>query len=431
MEEDFGAALRRRRMAAGLSIKQMSDRVHFSKGYLSKIENGLKRPTEAVARQCDSVLGANGTLAALADPHEPGEPAPGEVPGTDEIADEVWVMALDKIGEVRFLPVDRRHVLAGGAAAILGFALARGARPAAVDERVLPGLRTAFDQVRSLGMVSSPVVVLPMVIAQVHALRSLVPDSRGALRAELLVLASRVAEYAGWMCQEAGDERRAEWWTDCAVNLAGAGQDAGFASYALVRHAELAMYRHDASTTIELARQAQAHPAAGPRILGLAARCEAQGHALAGNAEDYQRALDRALALLVAAEPADSGRPVLGSSSVADQVSLAAGGSLCDLGRPAQAAEVLDREVPKIAAAARRARARFGARRVLAHAANGEVEHACELLRPVLEDATHVDSATIRVELRQVARTLSRWHGHPPVRQLYPDLTAVLRAPAR
>lgn len=430
MAEDFGAALRRRRLAAGLSIKQLADQVHFSKGYLSKIENGLKRPTEAIARQCDSVLGAAGALAVLAGSPGPGEPAPGGVAVTGDVDDEVWVMALDKIGEVRFMPMDRRHVLAGGAAAILGFALARGTRPAAVDERILPGLRAAFDQVRSLGMVSSPVVVLPMVIAQVHALRSLVPDCRGALRAELLVLASRVAEYAGWMSQEAGDERRAAWWTDCAVNLAGAGQDVGFASYALVRHAELAMYRHDAWTTIELARQAQAHPAAGQRILGLAARCEAQGHALAGAVDDYQRALDRALTLLLAAEPVD-GRPVLGSSSVADQVSLAAGGSLCDLGRPAQAAEVLDREVPKIAATARRARARFGARRVLAHAANGDVDHACELLRPVLEDAAHVDSATIRVELRQVARTLARWHGHPPVRQLYPDLTAALRSPAR
>jgi transcriptional regulator with XRE-family HTH domain len=426
MAGDFGTTLRRLRLAQGLSMGQLAERVHFSKGYLSKIENGLKPPTLAVARLCDAALDADGALTALAEPRD----VAGSV--GSPVDDDVWIMALDRVGEIQFLPLDRRHMLVGGAAAILGLALTRSSRPAAVDKRILPGLRAAFDQVRTVGMVASPVVVLPMLIAQVHALRSVVPDSTDGLRTELQVLASRVAEYTGWMCQEAGDESRASWWTDFAVAMASAGHDVGLFSYALVRHAEMAMYRHDACTTIELARRAQAHLGAGPRILGLAARCEAQGHALAGNAEDYQRALDRALELLIVAEPvADSGRPVLGSSSVPDEVALAAGWSLCDLGRPAQAAEVLDREVPKIAATARRARARFGARRVLAHAANGDVDHACELLRPVLEDAAHVDSATIRVELRQVARTLARWHGHPPVRQLYPDLTAALRSPAR
>ncbi|NBH03695.1 helix-turn-helix transcriptional regulator, partial [Amycolatopsis sp. SID8362] len=37
----FGAELRRLRHAAGLSLTELADRVHYSKGYLSKVETGL------------------------------------------------------------------------------------------------------------------------------------------------------------------------------------------------------------------------------------------------------------------------------------------------------------------------------------------------------------------------------------------------------
>jgi hypothetical protein len=41
-----------------------------------------------------------------------------------------------------------------------------------------------------------------------------------------------------------------------------------------------------------------------------------------------------------------------------------------------------------------------------------------------------VDSATVRMELRRLARALARWHNHRAVRELNPRLTAVLRTPA-
>ncbi|MFD7895023.1 helix-turn-helix domain-containing protein [Streptomyces sp. NPDC059743] len=41
----FGRELRRRRLAASLSLEQLGKLVHYSKGQLSKVERGLKRPT--------------------------------------------------------------------------------------------------------------------------------------------------------------------------------------------------------------------------------------------------------------------------------------------------------------------------------------------------------------------------------------------------
>jgi transcriptional regulator with XRE-family HTH domain len=48
----FGTELRRLRVAAGLSLGDLADVVHYSKGYLSKIESGDKPPNTALARRC-------------------------------------------------------------------------------------------------------------------------------------------------------------------------------------------------------------------------------------------------------------------------------------------------------------------------------------------------------------------------------------------
>ncbi|MGK3207297.1 helix-turn-helix domain-containing protein [Amycolatopsis sp. MEPSY49] len=428
MVESFGRNMRELRQERGLSLEKLGRKINYSKSYLSKIENGLSAPTADVAKRCDSALETGGTLAAMIMSAKPGIPECGPEAGNgyDGVTDEVWVMVMDLEGTSGFHRLPRRQVLAGFGIAV-GYALTGGARPTA-DPTTIAGLRGAFDHYRRLGTTSRPGIVLPQVVAHVHTVRSL---AGGALapevRDELLVHASRAAEYAGWMSQEAGDDRAAAWWTAKAVDFAASGGDHHLGSYALVRQAELALYRQDSLSTVELALRAQADPSAGPRILGLAARCEAQGHALAGAPDDYLRALERARAHL--SEGAPSGAPglVLGSASVVDEVALAEGWSLYDLGRPADAAEILDRELPRIAADARRARARFGARRALAHAGNGEIEHACSLAREVLADAAHVDSATVRIDLRQLSRTLARWHNHRAVRELLPELAVALR----
>lgn len=418
MNDSFGANLRRMRAESGISLAQLAEKVTYSKSYLSKIENDLKPPTADIAKRCDSVFGTGGVLSAMV--------RTSDGPAAEDDQDrELWVMVSDGEGEQGFHRLPRRQVLAGVGMA-LGFALTGGTR-AIVDEPTLAALRETFDQYRRLGTISSPTMVLGPVVAHVNTLRMLASaEQPEPVRRQLLLLASRAAEYAGWMSQEAGDEAAALWWTRRAVDYAAEGGDRHLASYALVREAELAMYRQDPLTTIELATRAQADPAAGPRILGLAARCEAQGHALVGDPDGYQQALDRATLLLSEAQPAPAA-PVIGSSSVTDEVALTRGWSLYDLGRPAEAAELLDRQIEGIAPGARRARARFGARRVLAHARNDEIDHACELTRAVLADAAPVDSATVRVDLRELSRVLGKWHNHPAARELRAELNGILR----
>ncbi|MBV9315797.1 MAG: helix-turn-helix domain-containing protein [Pseudonocardia sp.] len=60
-----GAELRRLRTERGLSLAALSRQLHYSKGYLSKIETGDKLMTPEVARAADDALGTGGALAAL------------------------------------------------------------------------------------------------------------------------------------------------------------------------------------------------------------------------------------------------------------------------------------------------------------------------------------------------------------------------------
>lgn len=61
----FGEELRRVRVEAGYTLADLSRRVHYSRGHLSKIERGTKRPTPELARMCDLVLDARGALTGL------------------------------------------------------------------------------------------------------------------------------------------------------------------------------------------------------------------------------------------------------------------------------------------------------------------------------------------------------------------------------
>lgn len=391
--ETFGARLRRCRDTAGISMSELARRVNYSKSYLSKLENDLKPPNPTVARLCDAALDAGGALIETARDHA----ADGRL--------------------------DRRQVLAAGA--VLGIALAGGPRPVP-DERVVTGLRTAFEQLRRLGSQTSPAVVLEPLVAQVRTVHGLARENPEPVRSRLLLLAARIAEYTGWMSQEAGDEQRALWWTRHAAELARAGGDLEIAGYAFVREAGLALYRQDPISTIELAQQVSRLPLAGARTLGLAARREAQGHALAGDRDACDRALDRAAELLGSSTVDTSAYPVLGSTAP-DPVGLARGWALCDLGRAGEAAAVLDRELALLPPTARRTRARFGVRRSLAHALAGDLGQACLTLPETLDHAAQVDSATVRLDLRELARNLSRRRDHRAVRELYPELNRVLR----
>jgi hypothetical protein len=407
---DFGNELRRRRGEAGLSLRDLADKVRFSRSYLSKIENGLRPPTPALARVCDSALQAQGMLAALALPREAApEPVADAVGGTLT---------------VRLTATGGALAVASDGPAPIQQTLMRWDHSPPATAALVDVLLRWFDDLRRLGQSNPPHTVIPTLALICKVLQSGAHEDRPAA----LRLGARYAEYTGWMAQEAGDETAAIWWTNEAVALSTAGGDPELGAYALVRRAELALYRGDFLATIDLARQARER-SGRRRVQAMAAQREAQGHAAAGHEEQY-RALLRTAASLAAPEPADdAGEPLLGSTNLHDPLAFVEGWCLNDLGRYDAAAAVLDAELRRIPVWAGRARARCGARLALALAASGAVERACEVLRGILPVVAMVDSATVRTDLRLVYRRLGGRRGQPGVAEVLATLADTLRQP--
>jgi transcriptional regulator with XRE-family HTH domain len=416
----FGTELRQRRQAAGLSLAELGKLVHYNKSYLSKIKNGLKVASIDLARRCDVALGADGALAALV-PHL--GTASSQLDASSDNTDDVWMLSLAKSGMNHFMPAGR-HV-APSTDIALGFDIPyKDISAAAADDTTAAIFRSIFHECVRLSEVVGTSAAMPTVIAQVHVLQNLASRVHGSARRRLLVLAGRFAEYAGWLAQECGDDRGAMWWSNLSASLGDRAGSADLAAFACARQAEVAFYQEDTVRSVTLAQQAQQDSRVLPRIRGFAALREAQAHALTGSYDRYQHALDKAAIALDADDTATLGGlplPPFGSSVPGGVM----GWCLHDLGRVREATTTLDREVAFIPNSYRHATGRYQVRRVLAYAASGEIDHACTLAHGLLDTAS-VSSAIIRRDVRDLARTLARWHTHRPVRDLYPRLTAVL-----
>lgn len=157
----FGAELRRVRLAAGLSLGELARIMHYSKGYLSKIETGRKPATVDLARRCDAALGTNGRLGELVgsaspDPAASGIAPPGDQgtvpPGDQKVDGEVWMMSLSPRGAGWFAPMNRGDGLSTGAAALLPLGVTRfGGSAATRRETTYDAFASMFELHRRFG----------------------------------------------------------------------------------------------------------------------------------------------------------------------------------------------------------------------------------------------------------------------------------------
>lgn len=203
---DFGAELRRRRIAAGLSLAGLAALAHYSRGHLSKVETGHTVASTELARQCDRVLRADGALVAMAmalSGHklESSGRASGQRPGGADASaaqhiagggdrSSAWDVPAVPAGLVHVAPVTTEQA-----------------------ESTLEVFSVFFDQLRGLGQRFYSGALLRTLIAQAETLQGLAMSAGNRERALLLELAARYALYAGWMAQEAGDDYAAIHWT--------------------------------------------------------------------------------------------------------------------------------------------------------------------------------------------------------------------------
>jgi RibD domain-containing protein len=214
------------------------------------------------------------------------------------------------------MDLTRRQLLRG--AAVMGRSAARfGHVPAVRDEllgrrtgaaawlpamadpdHVLTYLREAFGHFDTADWLFGPQLLLPTVDAHLALVQQLLSAATGPVRADLLTVGTRYAEFASWVNQDGGNMPAAGRWADLALESAHEAKDSAMVSYVLMRKSSRAAVEGDTGRTIGLAQVAQQQASHVPaRIRAVAAQQEAHGHALAGDEASCHRKLDEAMEL--------------------------------------------------------------------------------------------------------------------------------------
>jgi transcriptional regulator with XRE-family HTH domain len=367
----FGNTLRRLRLEQGMSLANLATLTNYSKGYLSKVESGVRPASDSIARVCDRALGTNGQLLAV---------LAHETPTTTTTRLPVLLPIGDTAQEDCF----------------------RGD----LDDYTAQ-FWSIFATLRQMGHTMSPEIVLPMARANIDTIGKVLQSAKASPTHALVLLAARFYEYAGWMAQEAGRDDLFHRLTAEAVRLSVEAGDHELPQFAVVRQADLALYKRDGRGIVELTGKVLRCPNVTPRTRSTAWLRQAQGHALLGDRSSCQRALESARES-DEADHAETGVRSLGTTSVRNQVEMTAGWSLVDLCRHDEAITVLHEVVSGIPAESVRSRVRFSVRLALAYASVGAREQASDLVRAALPGLRQVDSSSVRVDLQALAEVFRR-----------------------
>lgn len=327
-------------------MRELARRTSVSEGQICNLESGRRNPTSAVAAACDATFGADGRLIELAET------------------------------ERRSTPADS---------------------PVEVDS-LLAGYGRILEELKDIGRSSGPRFVDASLRSIARILTDTASHAEADRRDEIWLLASRFAEYTGWMAQETGNSAEALRWTDLAVRWGANGGEEAIAAYAPVRRASIAEHRGDTTTAIRLASQAEGHPAATPLIRAHAARREAQGHASIGDYRACQEALERSRGH---AHQDNRHGARWGPRIEKGNPRLIEASCLISLRRFEQAADLFAVELerhPELPPDSN-SRTRFTIRQATAMVGIDHLDQACHAIEALLPTIRSLDSATIRAEL--------------------------------
>ncbi|NUP33062.1 MAG: helix-turn-helix domain-containing protein [Streptomycetaceae bacterium] len=445
----FGAELRHWRVLRDLSQAQLGAKVHVSGDLVGKIEKAVRACAPELARALDEVLDTGGVLAralvrtapdadtapadadtspsrprpgppqAAADAIlSPEDPHPATAPDTLPDAGAVRVPCRTAEGRIIFVTMPRRAVLRGSAAgAVL---LATGlAEPGAGGSAFVPDVHpvTHLQNLRralvECDNVLGPLDVMPTVLDHIHLIRRLRRTSGGADRLALLQVQAEYAEFCGWLFQDAGDHRAAEYWTDRALAWSHAVENRELVAYIMVRKAQLAGDMRDPVEAVDLADAARSLAPPGSRLSVMGSVYGAHGHALNGDRTACDRAYDTALTLV--SDLREDAPRRRGSWLDSAYVLAQRAHSMSVLGDHKAAAEGFALAIGTLPPAFRRDRGVYLARAAVARVRSGEPELAAVTGSEALSLAAETRSVRIFGELAALDAELSRWHTVPVV----------------
>jgi len=442
----LGDLLRVLRTDAGLTQKQLGERVGYARVTVATAESGHRSPTKDFWARADVELAADGRLvggydqlhaarvqrdrqrvqraeadraarvaqwrsgAALPEPSSDGTPlalphdaARGNDHG-DERAAAVRQSRRQADTEREGVVQDLEHrEVAGRELGVVSPARDSAEAPRGSSELrdTLAALRRAEDEVGS-----APVLGVTLSITRLT--ETLLRAAAGPARQKLLGLAGQHSQFVAWLYKDLGRHDLAlGWYRRCGEQAREAG-DPDLVSTVLSMRSHLSWSERDARSAVALAEGALLVPGIAPVVRSQAAQQFARALAMAGEAGGIDRYLDLAedLAHQAAAEP-ERIPPWLYFHDVS-RVAVQRGVAYVEAGRGEDAARVLQAWIDRTPAEHVRDRGWNYGRLALAHAMSADAEAALEAAHRAVDISLRAPSAHTAKDLRQSARLLRR-----------------------
>lgn len=323
-------------------------------------------------------------------------------------------------GSVVWVNLDRRTLLRTGAES----------SPVVADSGALPGMfhnaraasaygstpvehlrrtrRLLIDSDNQLG----PRQVVSAVRNHIQVLQSLRGDAEGTDRRDLMELQTRYGEFLSWLYHDLGDSKAASYWLDRAMQWSQMVGNNDLTTYVMARKAQLAADTADLVDVVDLAEAAQRMARPRSRLAAMARTYEAYGHALRGEADESERAIDDVRNALDGA-PAD---PIpWGAWLNVSYVEMYRAQSLEVLGEHGQAADGFAAAIRMMPDGYYRDRGVYMARQAVSLAKAQAPERAATIGMHALTVAEDTGSGRITNELARLDKALNPWQRVPEV----------------
>ncbi|MCZ4101028.1 helix-turn-helix domain-containing protein [Streptomyces sp. H39-C1] len=452
---NWGYELRELRNLRGLSLRVLAKRAMVDHSHLGRFERAERMATREQAALLDGALGANGMLFRLWERigDERGHVANSPVHVAKSSVDLALAMpdqaASDegisvpcrlRDGSVVWVAMNRRALLRSGVG--LGAAAAVGiGSPALADSGAVPGLVRKARAASAYG--STPVEHLRLtrrllidndnLLGPRHAIsatrdhlqviQEIRRDAKGADRRDLMELQTQYGEFLSWLYQDLGNPKAASYWLDRAMQWSNTVGDDDLSTYVMARKAQLAGDTADLVDVVDLAEAAQRMARPRSRLAAVARTYEAYGHALRGDADESERAIDDVRNALdgATADPTPWG-VWLNASYV--EVHRAQG--LEALGKHDQAADAFGAAIRMMPDGYHRDRGVYMARQAVALAGARAPEQAAAIGMHALTVAEDTGSGRITNELARLDKALIPWQREPVVSEFRANFDSTL-----
>ncbi|MEW1551904.1 helix-turn-helix domain-containing protein [Streptomyces tsukubensis] len=443
---NWGYQLRELRRSRGLSLRELGRLTRIDHSHLGRFERAERTPDRSQAVALDDKLGASGMLLRLWErigdkrghvANPPAHVARSSVDLALAMADQaasddegISVPCRLHDGSVVWVALDRRALLRGGVGLGAAAAISVGSPAVADSSSAVPGLvrkvraastygstpvehlrrtrRVLIDTDNLLG----PRRAVSAVRAHIEVIQVLRRDTQGADRRDLMELQTQYGELLSWLYQDLGNPKAASYWLDRAMQWSHTVGDNDLTTYVMARKAQLAGDTADLVDVVDLAAAAQRMARPRSRLAAVARTYEAYGHALRGDADASERAIDDVRNTL---DATTSDPTPWGSWLNASYVEIHRAQGLEALGKHDQAADAFGAAIRLMPDGYHRDRGVYIARQAVALAGARAPEQAAALGMHALTVAEDTGSGRITNELVRLDKALIPWQREPMV----------------